>query len=156
MPKTPAKKLQALRQSGTLNPAPEKVRHPLFAESVFFDANDLLQTKYELLRAIQTEGRSLSGAAAEFGLSRPTVYAARANFEARGMEGLLPEKRGPKRPRKLTPEVMKAVREWSSNEPEVDAAELARRLKERWSVGVHPRTLEKALAIRAKRGRRES
>src|SRR5690348_11444241 len=98
MPKSPAKKLQALRQSGTLNPAPEKVRHPLFAESVFFDANDLLQVKYELLRSIQVEGRSIAGTAQEFGLSRPTIYEAQAHFQARGLEGLLRQKRGPKHP----------------------------------------------------------
>jgi transposase len=155
MPKIPAKKLQALRQGGTLNPAPEKVRHPLFAESVFFDANDLLQIKYELLRAIQVEGRSLAGAAEEFGLSRPTVYEAQAHFKVKGLEGLLPEKRGPKHPHKLTPEVMKVVQRWQAEESELDAVELAARVKQRWGITVHPRTVEKALADRAKRGRRK-
>jgi transposase len=153
MPKTPTKKLQALRQSGTLNPAPENVRHPSFAGSVFFDANDLLQVKYEMLRSIQVEGRSIAGVAEEFGLSRPTVYEAQAHFKVKGLEGLLPEKRGPKHPHKLTSEVMKAVVRWSSEQPEVDAAKLTTRIKERWGVTVHPRTIEKALAIRAKRGR---
>jgi transposase len=155
MPKIPAKKLQALRQGGTLNSAPEKVRHPLFAESVFFDANDLLQIKYELLRAIQVEGRSLAGAAEEFGLSRPTVYEAQAHFKAKGLEGLLPEKRGPKHPHKLTPEVMKVVQRWQAEESALDAVGLAARVKQRWGITVHPRTVEKALADRAKRGRRK-
>jgi transposase len=154
MPKTPAKKLQVLRQTGTLNPTPDKVRHSLFAESVFFDANDLLQVKYEMLRSIQVEGHSIAGAAEEFGLSRPTVYEAQAHFEAKGLEGLLPEKRGPKHPHKLTPEVMKALSRWRSEQPEVEASELAARIKQRWGITVHPRTIEKALA-RAKRGRRK-
>jgi len=153
MPKTPAKKLQALRQSGTLNHAPEKVRHSLFAESVFFDANDLLQVKYEMLRSIQVEGHSITGAAEEFGLSRPTVYEAQAHFKTRGLEGLLPEKRGPKHPHKLTPEVMNTLMQWSSEQPEMEASELAARVKRRWRIAVHPRTIEKALADRAKRGR---
>jgi transposase len=155
MPKSPAKKLQALRQSGTLNPAPEKVRHPLFAESVFFDANDLLQVKYEMLRSIQVEGHSIAGAAGEFGLSRPTVYEAQAHFKAGGLEGLLPEKRGPKQPHKLTREVMKALVQWSSEQPEMEASELAARVRRRWGIAVHPRTIEKALAGGAKRGRRK-
>lgn len=154
MSKTPAKKLQALRQSGTLNPAPEKVQHPLFAESVFFDANDLLQIKYEMLRSIQVEGRAIAGVAAEFGLSRPTVYEAQAHFKAKGLEGLLPAKRGPKHPHKLTAEVMNALAQWSA-EPEMDTSELAARVKRRWGIQVHPRTIEKALAGRAKRGRHE-
>jgi transposase len=155
MPKTPAKKLQALRQTGTLNPAPDRVRHPLFAESVFFDANDLLQVKYELLRSIQVDGRPIAGAAEEFGLSRPTVYEAQVHFKAKGLEGLLPEKRGPKHPHKLTPEVMKALTRWRLEQPDVETSELTSRIKQRWGVTVHPRTLEKALAGRAKRGRRK-
>lgn len=153
VPKTPAKKLQALRQSGTLNPAPENVSYPLFSGSVFFDANDLLQTKYEMLRSIQVEGCSIAGAAAEFGLSRPTVYEVQAHFKAKGLEGLLPEKRGPRHPHKLTPEVMTALLRWSLEQPGISSAELTARIKERWGVSVHPRTLEKALANRAKRGR---
>ena len=155
MPKTPAKKLQALRQTGTLNPTPEKVRHPLFAESVFFDTNDLLQVKYEMLRFIQFEGHSIAGAAEEFGLSRPTVYEAQAHFKAKGLQGLLPEKRGPKHPHKLTPEVMKALTRWRSEQPEIEASELTSLVKRRWGITVHPRTIEKALAGRAKRGRHQ-
>ena len=155
MAKTPAKKLQALRQSGTLHPAPERVRHALFAESVFFDAHDLLQVKYELLRSLQVEGRSIAGAAEEFGLSRPTVYEAQAHFQAKGLEGLLPEKRGPKHPHKLTPEVMKVLRQWSFEQPEMEASELTARVRRRWGISVHPRTIEKALAGRAKRGRHQ-
>src|ERR1041384_2091504 len=70
-------RLLAPRRSSAC-PAPEKVRHSLFAESVFFDANDVLQVKYEMLRSIQVEGGSIAGAAEEFGLSRPTGYEAQA------------------------------------------------------------------------------
>jgi transposase len=153
MPKTSASKLQSLRESRTLNPAPESVRHPAFAESVFFDPNDLLQVKYEMLRALEIDGQSIAGTAEAFGLSRPTVYEAKANFESKGLLGLLPEKRGPKHPHKLTPEVMKDVARWIMEEPEIDSSRLAARVKERWRVIVHPRTIEKALAREAKRGR---
>jgi transposase len=155
MPKTPAKKLQALRQSGTLHPTPEKVRDPLFAESVFFDAHDLLQVKYEMLRSIQVDGHSIAGAAEEFGLSRPTVYGAQAHFKAKGLEGLLPEKRGPKHPHKLTPEVVKALTQWNAEQPPIDSSEMATRVRRRWGIVVHPRTIEKALVGGAKRGRRK-
>jgi len=155
MPKTPAKKLQALRQSGTLHLTPEKVHDPLFAESVFFDAHDLLQVKYEMLRSIQVEGHSIAGAAVEFGLSRPTVYEAQAHFKAKGLEGLLPEKRGPKHPHKLTPEVVKALTQWNAEQPPIDSSEMATRVRRRWGIVVHPRTIEKALVGGAKRGRRK-
>ena len=153
MPKTSASKLQSLRESGTLNPTPEGVRHPAFAESVFFDPNDLLQVKYEMLRALDMDGQSIAGTAEAFGVSRPTVYEAKANFETKGLLGLLPEKRGPKHPHKLTPQVMKAVVRWILEEPEIDSSDLAARVKERWRFTVHPRTIEKALAREAKKGR---
>jgi transposase len=152
MPKIPAKKLQALRQSGTLNPTAEKVREPLFAEAAFFDANDLLQVKYEMLRSIQMEGRSIVGCARKFGLSRPTIYKAQADFEAKGLNGLLPEKRGPKQPHKLKPEVMKALAQWSSEQPEIKTAELSARVQRRWGIVLRPRTIYNALSGRGKKG----
>lgn len=153
MPKTSSSKLQTLRENGTLNPTPESVRDEVFAESVFFDPNDLLQVKYEMLRALEVDGQSIAGTAEAFGVSRPTVYEAKANFETKGLLGLLPEKRGPKHPHKLTPDVMKVVTGWILKEPEIDSSALAARVKERWRVTVHPRTIEKALVREAKRGR---
>ena len=79
-------KLQALRTSHTLHPHPEKVRNPLFVGGGFFDARDLLQVKYEALRAIQTDGQSLSRVARDFGLSRPTVYEAKSLLARRGLD----------------------------------------------------------------------
>jgi len=156
MPKPPAQKIKALRQSGTLNAHADHVRHPLFANSLFFDPNDLLQLKYEMLRAIQTEHISLTAAAADFGFSRPTVYQTQADFEARGLNGLLPEKRGPKNPHKLTTQIREFLFKLHADEPELSGAQLAAKVKRRWRISLHARTIEKALAARAKRGRRKS
>jgi len=46
------------------------------------------------VRAVQVEGYSIAQAAAEFGLSRPTIYQAQAQLEQAGLPGLLPHKRG--------------------------------------------------------------
>jgi transposase len=148
-----ALKIQALRRNGTLNRRASQVGHPLFAQSDFFDARDLVQLKYEALRALEEEDRSLAQAAAQFGLSRPTIYQAKARFQAHGMEGLLPSRRGPKHPHKLTEEVLQHLREWLVKEPDLSAAELARRLRQRFKVKLHRRTIEKALKAQAKRGR---
>jgi hypothetical protein len=91
-------KRRALQASGTFNPGHARVRHALFQHSDFFDPRDLPQLKYEMLRALQQEGYSIVRAAAEFGLSRPTVYQTQSHFQQRGLEGLLPEKPGPKSP----------------------------------------------------------
>src|SRR5437762_3327761 len=95
MPPDP-KKIQALRASGTLNPRPQRVRNPGFADAQFFDPCDLVQVKYETLRAVEVDGQPLSRAAADSGLSRPTLYEAQAHFRAHGMERLLPKNRCPK------------------------------------------------------------
>jgi transposase len=148
-------KRQVLQDSGTFNPRHARVRHPLFQGSEFFDPEDLLQLKYESVRALQQEQCSIAQAARQFGLSRPTLYQARAHFQAHGLEGLLPGKRGPRMAHKLTPEVRAYLQELSTTEPTLRARQMAARIRKRFQVTVHPRTLEKALQPRAKRGRRK-
>ena len=152
-PSQPQTKRQALEASGTFNPRAAKVRHALFQQSEFFDPQDLLQLKYETLRALKAEACSIAKASSDFGLSRPTIYQAQAIFAEKGVEGLMPHKTGPKHPRKLTPEVLRHLQELAQAQPEIGSAELARRMQERLNVKLHPRTIEKALHGKAKRGR---
>jgi len=147
-------KRRALQDSGTFNPRSAEVGHALFARSDFFDPRDLVQLKYETLRALEKDGYSIAQAAEEFGLSRPTIYQAQAHFQKGGLPGLLPRQRGPKRPHKLTEEVLAHLQELRAKEPDLNAAELARRLRQRFKTKLHRRTIEKALKARAKRGRR--
>src|SRR5690242_8534841 len=108
MPKQPPRdtKLETLRQQGSLNPRPSDVTDELFQTSEFFDARDLVQVKYEMLRRVEKERRSISEAAAEFGFSRPSFYQAQSAFEEGGLAGLVPHKRGPKEAHKLTRKIM--------------------------------------------------
>ena len=153
-PPSPPSKRQALQASGTFNPRHSQVRHPLFQDSDFFDPQDLLQLKYESLRAVQKDQYSMARVASEFGLSRPTLYQAQAHFAAGGLEGLLPAKRGPRQAHKLTPAVLQYVQRLWAADPQLKAGQVARRVRQRFRVKVHPRTLEKALQSKAKRGRR--
>jgi len=152
MPDDPASKRQALQASGTFNPRHGRVRHPLFQQSDFFDPQDLLQLKYESLRALQKDRYSLAQAASEFGLSRPALYQAQAHFVAQGLEGLLPAKRGPRQAHKLTPQLLQYVQKLSTSQPALNARQLAERVRKRFKLKLHPRTLEKALRAKAKRG----
>jgi transposase len=138
-------KLQALQSSRTLHPHPDKVRHPLFVGGGFFDSRDLLQVKYEALRALQAEDRSLCQVARDFGLSRPTVYEAKNLLALQGLDGLVPRKSGPKTAHKFTPEVLDFLRATRAHEPALSAEELSRRVKQRFRVTVHPRSIERAL-----------
>jgi transposase len=146
------KKIEALRSCGALNRNPQKVYHPLFTENDFFDPHDLVQLKYETIRAVEVDGRPIAQASVDFGLSRPTIYEAQENFRDEGLGGLLPQKRGPKKARKLTPEVRRYLEELVGSEPDLKAPVLAKRVRRRFGIVLHPRTIEKALV---KKGRQK-
>ena len=153
MPAHPDAKRKALQSTGTFNARAAQVRHPLFQQSSFFDPEDLIQLKYETLRAVEVERCPIAKAARDFGLSRPTVYEAQAQLQEQGLEGLLPHKRGPKTAHKLTDQVLEYLREQVQAEPEIQAEKLARRVRQRFAVKLHPRTIQKALERKAKKGR---
>jgi hypothetical protein len=149
----PDPKTEALRQRGALNPHPQGVRDPLFQEGPFFDPRDLVQLKYEMLRRVRVDGESVTGATDAFGLSRPSFYKAWADFAREGLPGLLPRKRGPRGGHKLTDDVMSFVEEQLSAAPSLGPAALAAQVEERFSLRVHPRSIERALARREKKRR---
>jgi transposase len=155
MPKTPdaEPKTQALRQSGTLNPRPQDVHDELFREQAFFDPRDLVQVKYEMLRRVSQDGHSISQAAVSFGFSRPSFYQAQTAFEASGLAGLVPQKRGPKQGHKLTLEVLEFLRKARAVDAEAKPAALAQMVQERFGMAVHPRTIERGL-LRGQKKRR--
>lgn len=144
-------KRRDLHRHGVLHPHPEQVSHELFATDPFFDRRDLVQVKYEMLRRVRVDGRSVSGAADAAGLSRPTFYSARAAFEDEGLRGLLPAKKGPRRAHKLTDDVLALLEEWHTAEPDLDMAALAERLQRQRELSVHPRSIQRALARRRKK-----
>jgi transposase len=139
-------KTEALRRQSSLNPHPEKVTDPLFDGSDFFDARDLVQVKYEMLRRVRIEQRPITEVASAFGFSRPSFYQAQASFELSGLGGLLPKKPGPKRSHKLSTEVVEFLEQLRQGDPSLRAAELADRVLERFGRKVHPRSIERALA----------
>ena len=148
----PDPKLEALRQQRCLHPHPERGTDPLFAGADFFDARDLVQVKYEMVRRVQTEGQPVGDSARAFGFSRPSFYQAQAALEREGLAGLVPKKKGPRRAHKLNAEVMDFLQEQLAQEPSLRASELATRLQGRFQLQVHPRSIERALA-RAKKKR---
>ncbi len=146
-------KADTLRQRGCLHPRPEQVSDELFVTSDFFDARDLLQVKYEMLRRVRVDGHSVSQTAANFGLSRPSFYQARALYEAGGLPALLPRKPGPRHAHKLSEEVVEALCEWLDKEPDTDSATMVTLVMERFGVSVHRRSIERALVRRKKKRR---
>jgi transposase len=145
---TKAERLKALR---SLNRHPERVRAAWFQTGNFFDPEDLVQVKYEMLRHVKHEGASKAEAATLFGMSRPAFYQAEAALDREGLAGLLPQRRGPKGAHKLTAEVMRFIERRQTEDPQIHARALAREIKTALELSVHPRSIERALARKKKR-----
>jgi transposase len=138
-------KQDTLRRHGTLHLHPNQVADELFQTCDFFDPNDLVQVKYEMLRRVRVDHKTIRRVAQDFGFSRLSVYHAQAAFERAGLAGLLPAKRGPRRSHKLDDAVMAFIREQLRHDRSLRAVELARRVRDRFALTVHPRSIERAL-----------
>ncbi len=138
------RKKKALLASGTLNPHPEAVQSALFTGD-FFDPYDRAQVKYEMLRAKQVDGLTVTEACRQFGFSRESFYQIRAAFEEQGFPGFLPAKRGRKGPSKLKGEALEFALERKQEEPDIDPGRLARLIAERYGLEVHRTTVQRAL-----------
>ncbi|MDX2447232.1 MAG: helix-turn-helix domain-containing protein [Desulfobacterales bacterium] len=143
-------KKQMLKEQGSLNRQPDKVIDSIFRNNPFFDSDDVAQVKYEMVRQVCCEGITVSEAAKNFGMSRPTVYLAREAIEREGLLGLAPKKGGPQTRHKLTAEVMTFICERKEEDKSVNSQTLARMVQDQFMVSVHPRSIERALAVEKK------
>ena len=145
----PSKK-PALENSGCLNPSAKDVRDPRFKDIEFFDPEDLVQVKYEMLRRVQVENGSVVETTRDFGYSRPAYYRTKEQFDSAGLAGLVPKKRGPKGGHKLTETVVDFLAQLLDSEPKLGAQDLAARVEEEFDLRVHARSIERALSRRKK------
>ena len=136
----------ALAETRTLNPRPEAVGDEQFTSSEFFDARDLVQVKYEMVRRVRVDGAPVTQTAATFGFSRPSYYEAAAAVDRDGLSALVPAKPGPRRAHKLTDEVIAYARRLREQDPGQGSAQLADAIAAKFAITVHPRSVERALA----------
>jgi transposase len=146
-------KRENLRKAGLLHPDPGRVRDPRFDEAPeFFDSEDSLQVRYEMLRAHLVDRDAVSAVCRRFGVSRQTFYNLQAKFLAQGTPGLLPKRPGPKGPSKLTTEVLSFVKQQLEQAQTPSTADLLETIRATFGVSFHRRTLEKLLSdLRSKK-----
>ena len=144
-------KMTRLKQQGLLNPHPDRVNAVWFQADTFFDPYDIVQVKYEMLRLVQLEGVSKAEAAAQFGVSRPTLYNAEAAFAREGLAGLIPRQRGPKGAHKLDQRLMDFIESQQREHGPLGAKRLSELIQEAFALRVHPRSIERAIARKKKR-----
>lgn len=142
---------QALREWGAFNSSAELVVDELFHGHEFFDPHDLVQVKYEMLRRVQHDRRSVTEAAQQFGFSRTAFYQTQAMFEQQGLPGLIPKRPGPKEAHKLNPSVMEFLDQQLIRDDSLKAVDLAALVSRQFGLSVHPRSVERALARRRKK-----
>ena len=118
----------------------------------FFDAEDHLQVRYEMLRAHLVDRDATSAIGQRFGVSRQTFYNLQAKFAAAGTGGLLAQRPGPKGPRKVTAEVATFVHARLDGEEAFSTPGVLAEIHARFGVVMHRRTLEKLVRdLRAKK-----
>jgi transposase len=145
-------KHQTLRQYGALYAAAEAVRDELFLSHEFFDPRDLVQVKYEMLRRVRIDGASVSQVARDFGFSRTAFYQALALLQEQGLPGLIPKRPGPKQAHKLNDAVLEFIDQQHGADEVLRAAALAEMVLKKFHFSIHPRSIERALAKRRKKG----
>ena len=127
-------------------------------EAKFFDARDLVQVRYEMVRRARIDGDTVSSAASAFGFSRPSWYAAASALDEGGLPGLMPARPGPRRAHKLTEEVVAFLLAATDEDPQPRSTDLAARVEDAFGLSVHPRSIERALERarrpKSRRGRR--
>ena len=140
---TPAKK-KILLSSGTLNPHPEAVLSEIFKMD-FFDPCDRAQVKYEMLRSHSMDGDPVAEACRQFGLSRESFYQIQEAFRELGFISFLPGKRGRKGPVKLKGEVLEFALQKKKENPEIDPAQVAVLIRERFGLEMHRTTVMRGM-----------
>lgn len=142
-----------LKKYGALNPHPQKVADSMFSDSAleFFDPRDLVQVKYEMLRAVEKESRPVKLAAEAFGFSRPAFYQAQSHFKEDGVAGLVKKRPGPKSAHKLTDDILAFIEEKLKEGKPLGARKLCPLIKKKFGRDVHPRSIERAVLRRKKK-----
>jgi transposase len=112
---------------------------------------DVVQVKYEMLRRVSVENTLVTDVSDQYGVSRPTIYQAKADFDEGGIAGLVPHKRGPHGPHKIQSKVLAfLIAQLSPGEP-IRARELAKLVQKEFGIDVHPRMIERAVGGKKRR-----
>ena len=143
-------KEQYLRKHGVLYPHPEHVRDELFLSNEFFNPQDMIQVRYEMIRRHQVDQVTIKETAKRFGVSRVTFYQIAAAYDHEGLIGLIPCKPGPKHPHKCTKEIIEFVRKKRSKDPTPTWEEILLDIEKVFEVKLHRRTIERGLAQQKK------
>ena len=130
-----------LRENGCFNSNHASVTADAFASSPFFDARDIVQVKYEMVRAASGGESSVTEIAEAHGFSRKSFYQAREAFDAGGLCALVPKKTGPKGPNKLNTGVQEFIFSFLKEHSGAKSGQISAALENEMGIKIHPRTI---------------
>jgi len=133
-------KTDILIENGSFNKNAVSVNNP------YFDPQDLVQVKYEMLRAVKNNELNVSAASKQFGFSRTAYYKIERRFGEAGVEGLCLQKTGPKLPAKLTPDIIEFVSELKEKHPNITNDKIVKEIKTQKGLSIHKRSLQRVQA----------
>lgn len=136
-------KKDILTKNGTFNKNYDKVSEQKFISDDFFDPQDLVQIKYEMLRTARDSERNISEVADAFGFSRAAFYKIKASFEQEGISAFNPDKSGPKGAKKFTEEHQRFVDNYLTTHPKTSSDNLTVILKRERGIEISKRTIER-------------
>lgn len=118
----------------------------MFSGSAHFDPYDLVQVKYEMLRAVSCDEMTVTDASKQFGFSRAAYYKIEKSFMAAGVNGLALQKTGPKAPAKATDEILQFVSELRDNDPGITNDRIIEEIQNQKGVSLHKRSVQRELS----------
>lgn len=139
-------KIDILKENGTFNTDSKSVKADDFLHGIFFDPNDLVQVKYEMLRSVEKKEYSISEASEKYGLSRQTYYINKSAIENGGLAALMPKKSGPKDGFKLKDEGRRFIDNYVSEHPDASPREINAAMATDTGITVHDRTVARYLS----------
>jgi hypothetical protein len=136
-------KKDVLIKNGTFNKSYGKVSEQKFISDDFFDPQDLVQIKYEMLRTARDSEWNISEIADAFGFSRAAFYKIKASFEQKGISAFIPDKSGPKGAKKFTEGHQRFINNYLTSHPKTSSDELKRILQMERGLEISKRTIER-------------
>lgn len=138
-------KRQLLKEVKAWNLYPENVKAEIFHTHPFFDPEDKVQVKYEMMRARETEGIPLKQVCSQFGFTRESYRHILERFHSEGIGGLFERKRGRQRPVKAKEQIQDYI--WSEHfrDKSLTADQLAQHCYQEFGVSISRRTVFRIL-----------
>lgn len=149
-----ASKTDILKKNGTYNRNHASVKAEVFQHGIFFDAEDLAQVKYEMLRSVAKGENSVLEASAKYGFSRQSFYTIKDGVEKEGLGSLIPKKTGPRDSYKLNKECQSFIDIYISGHPDAKPGEINKAMLAKTGVSVHDRTVSRYLSKKGQGSRR--